>query len=95
MEYKQLKENEINAGLPAGFIRRQVVTKCLRKENGAWTAKDAPFIVYRKPRHYGGVFDIQKGSPLRGAVERSETEGLRQAYQLRGQIFIYPSISHP
>lgn len=44
MEYKQLKENEINAGLLAGFIRRQVVTKCLRKENGAWTAKDAPFI---------------------------------------------------
>lgn len=43
-EYRQLKENEINAGLLAGFIRRQVVTKCLRRENGAWTAKDAPFI---------------------------------------------------
>ena len=38
-EYRQLKENEINAGLLDGFIRRQVVTKCLRRENGAWIAK--------------------------------------------------------
>lgn len=43
-EYRQLKENEINAGLLDGFIRRQKVTKCLRRENGAWIAKDAPFI---------------------------------------------------
>lgn len=43
-EYRQLKENEINAGLLDGFIRRQVVTKCLRRENGAWIAKNAPFI---------------------------------------------------
>lgn len=39
-----MKENEINAGLLDGFIRRQVVTKCLRRENGAWIAKNAPFI---------------------------------------------------
>lgn len=39
-----MKEYEINAGLLDGFIRRQVVTKCLRRENGAWIAKNAPFI---------------------------------------------------
>lgn len=43
-EYRQLKENEINAGLLDGFIRRQVVTKCLRRENGKLIIKDVPFV---------------------------------------------------
>ena len=44
IEYQTLKETEIDRKLFSDFIRRQVVTKCLRKENGKWAVKDAPFI---------------------------------------------------
>ncbi|KAK8897022.1 hypothetical protein M9Y10_014954 [Tritrichomonas musculus] len=42
--YKSLVEDDINRELFHGFVRHQVVTKCLRKEDGEWTIKDAPFI---------------------------------------------------
>lgn len=42
--YKELQAEEINKELFHAFIRRQVVTKCWRKENGQWVVQDAPFI---------------------------------------------------
>ena len=42
--YRSLKEEEICRELFAGFIRRQVVTKCWRREEGEWVIRDAPFI---------------------------------------------------
>jgi len=39
-----LEEDELCRELFHGFIRRQVVTKCWRRENGNWVIKDAPFI---------------------------------------------------
>ena len=42
--YRELTADEINRELFRGFIRHQVVTKCLRKENDKWVIKDAPFI---------------------------------------------------
>ena len=44
LQYKNLISNEICRELFSGFIRRQVVTKCWRRESGAWVIKDAPFI---------------------------------------------------
>ncbi|MEC4174969.1 GNAT family N-acetyltransferase [Adlercreutzia sp. R7] len=44
VEYKALQSEEINRELFNDFIRRQVVTKCWRKENGKWAIKDAPFV---------------------------------------------------
>lgn len=44
IEYRNLAEDEICRELFGEFIRRQVVTKCWRRENGAWVIKDAPFI---------------------------------------------------
>ena len=44
MEYRGLREDEICRELFAGFIRRQVVTKCWRRENGEWVIRDDPFI---------------------------------------------------
>ena len=44
MKYRSLQEHEINRELFRDFIRRQVVTKCWRKEDGEWIIKDAPFI---------------------------------------------------
>jgi len=42
--YRQLQENEITPELFGTFVRRQVVTKCWRKEKGQWVIKDDPFI---------------------------------------------------
>ena len=44
MEYRALQEREIDESLFNQFIRRQVVTKCLRKNGQGWVAVDAPFI---------------------------------------------------
>ncbi len=44
IQYKRLYADEIGMELFDGFIRRQIVTKCWRKENGEWTVKDIPFI---------------------------------------------------
>lgn len=42
--YRQLASNEINRELFKEFIRRQVVTDCLRKENDEWVIRSNPFI---------------------------------------------------
>lgn len=42
--YKELTENDITRELFSSFIRRQVVTKCLRKIDGEWVIRDDPFI---------------------------------------------------
>jgi len=44
VEYRKLCAGEIRRDLFDGFVRRQVVTKCWRREHGKWTVKDAPFI---------------------------------------------------
>lgn len=44
MEYRSLQEHEIDRELFRDFIRRQIVTKCWRKEDGEWIIKDTPFI---------------------------------------------------
>lgn len=44
IQYRKLDTDEICCELFDGFIRRQTVTKCRRKENGIWIIKDDPFI---------------------------------------------------
>lgn len=44
IQYRILHADEIDRTLFHDFIRRQNVTKCWRKENGAWAIKDAPFL---------------------------------------------------
>lgn len=44
MEYRELSEQEIDRSLFRSFIRRQIVTKCWRKEDGVWLVKEIPFI---------------------------------------------------
>ena len=36
IEYRSVSADEINKEMFSDFIRRQVVTKCLRKEKGKW-----------------------------------------------------------
>ena len=44
IQYRNLSLNEMRTELFDGFIRRQKVTKCWRKEHGKWKIKDDPFI---------------------------------------------------
>lgn len=43
-EYRKIELSELNRELFRGFIRRQVVTDCLRREGGKWVIKSDPFI---------------------------------------------------
>ncbi len=42
--YRDLREQEISRALFDSFIRRQVVTKCWRREAGEWVIREDPFI---------------------------------------------------
>lgn len=44
VSYRELNKDELNMELFGTFQRRQVVTKCIRKENDKWIIKDNPFI---------------------------------------------------
>lgn len=44
MEYRELHMEEICRELFGDFIRHQVVTKCLRRQDGKWVVRDDPFI---------------------------------------------------
>jgi len=52
VEYRSLTKNEVTVQLFGCFIRRQIVTKCWRKEDGKWVIKDAPFIDDWSPEDY-------------------------------------------
>lgn len=42
--YRKLKKDEIDRELFSTFNRKQIVTKCWRKENNKWVIRDDPFI---------------------------------------------------
>ncbi len=44
IQYRQLNKDEISRELFKNFIRRQNVTLCRRREQGAWVLKSDPFI---------------------------------------------------
>ena len=44
LQYRSLREEELSRALFGGFVRRQVVVQCGRRENGAWVVRDDPFV---------------------------------------------------
>lgn len=66
MEYRSLREDEICRELFAGFIRRQVVTKCWRRENGEWVIRDDPFIDDWTEEEYGILVKCLKNTAATG-----------------------------
>lgn len=44
VQYRELRKDEICRELFGKFIRRQVVIKCWRRENGSWVVRDDPFV---------------------------------------------------
>lgn len=44
IQYRDLTADELCRELFGGFIRRQVVTKCWRRDHGQWVIRDDPFV---------------------------------------------------
>ena len=68
MKYRSLQEHEINRELFRDFIRRQIVTKCWRKEDGEWIIKDAPFIDDWTEQDYKVLIQCLKHTVRTGGV---------------------------
>ncbi len=68
LQYTTLCENEIDRDLFKTFIRRQVVTKCRRRENGIWIIMDAPFIDDWSEEDYAVLISCLKHTVLSGGL---------------------------
>lgn len=64
--YRNLFVEDINRHLFENFIRRQIVTKCWRKEEGKWVLRDAPFIDDWSEKDYQVLLDHLKKVLLSG-----------------------------
>lgn len=80
IEYREITFEELNMDLFRDFIRRQVVTKVWRKEQGKWVIKDEPFIDDWSPEEYAfGISCIQNtvktGGLFWGAFSNGRLKG--------------------
>ena len=74
IQYRQLNKDEISRELFKNFIRRQNVTLCRRREQGAWVLKSDPFIddwseedyVFGKKENYLDLSSIHVSEDMRG-----------------------------
>ena len=78
--YRPLALEEITPALSAGFERRQEVTRCWRKENGAWLLKDIAFVDDWSPQDYDTLLEhlrhtLQTGGALIGAFQVERLAG--------------------
>ena len=58
--YRALTEAEISRELFAGFVRRQVVTDCWRREDGRWVIRSDPFTDDWSEEDYGVLVSCLK-----------------------------------
>ena len=80
MIYRQMETEEIHRSLFDAFIRRQVVTKCRRKEDAGWVVRDDPFIDDWNEEDYSELLEelrcIQKcGGVVYGAYDSGTLKG--------------------
>ena len=68
MQYRRINENEMNRELFSDFVRRQVVTKCWRKEDGEWKIKDVSFIDDWSEEEYATLVSCLNNTILTGGL---------------------------
>ena len=68
IEYRKLRENEIRIELFEKFVRHQVVTDCLRKENDEWVIRSAPFIDDWSEKDYTFLVSCLKNTVATGGL---------------------------
>ncbi len=66
--YRTLSEGEICRELLRDLVRRQVVTKCWRREGGEWVVRDDPFIDDWSEEDYRTLVSCLKGTVAAGGV---------------------------
>lgn len=88
MKYRSLQEHEIDRELFRDFIRRQIVTKCWRKEDGEWIKKDAPFIDDWTEQDYKVLIQCLKHTVRTGGV----VYGAFYEGKLKGFAAVLPEI---
>ena len=79
-EYRDLQAEEVERSLFDGFVRRQIVTKCFRREQGKWVIKDEPFIDDWSEEDYRELIShlrsvIIDGGFVKGAFYQSRLTG--------------------
>ncbi|MCI8781362.1 MAG: GNAT family N-acetyltransferase [Lachnospiraceae bacterium] len=88
VQYRVLYVDEICQELFKDFIRRQIVTKCWRKENGVWAIKDSSFIDDWTEKDYQILISCLKNTILsNGFVYAAFYDG-----KLKGFVSVEPEI---
>lgn len=78
MEYRLLREEEIDRALLRDFERRQQVNRCWRREEGRWVIRDAPFVDQWSEEDYAFLVQcLRRTVRTGGAVFGALTEGGR------------------
>lgn len=86
--FRQLTEMEIKHELFSSFVRRQVVEKCWRMENGHWSIIDAPFIDdWTEEQLRFGIECLQKTVRTGGFVLGAFLNG-----ELKGFVSVEPDL---
>ena len=88
MQYRSLRADELDRGLFSDFIRRQVVTKCWRKEDGEWKIKDVPFIDDWSEENYATLVSCLKNTILTGGF----VYGAFSDNALKGFVSVEPTL---
>lgn len=88
IEYRSVSADEINKEMFSDFIRRQVVTKCLRKEKGKWLIRNDPFIDDWSENDYEFLVSCLKNTVAAGGfVYAAFKEG-----KLKGFVSVEPEL---
>lgn len=89
IEYRNITLDELNMDLFSDFIRRQVVTKVWRKENGKWLIKEEPFIDDWSPEDFAfGISCIQNTVKTGGLLYGAYSDGkLKGFVSVEAEIF--------
>ena len=88
MQYRSLRADELNRELFSNFTRRQVVTKCWRKEKGEWKIKEVPFIDDWSEENYATLVSCLKNTILTGGF----VYGAFSDNELKGFVSVEPTL---
>lgn len=75
LQYRTLSAEEIHRALWNGFIRRQKVTRCWRRENDTWVIRDAPFVDDWSEEDYQTLVSCLKNTAATGGFVYAAFEG--------------------
>lgn len=86
--YRNLNEDELCPELFKDFHRRQIVTKCRRRENGEWVIKDDPFVDDWTGADYNTLISCLKNTLATGGFVHAAFED----EALKGFVSVEPAL---